>query len=120
MRVRCGVTHALPVYAALLQALADSFNAKKRQGLVQGHGSGYGGSGFKFDKDEDAKVKQARKSKAKVSTHTHRLWFDELSIGCWAAACILAKLRQLPGTWACHAVLCCVVCKMRRLGDRHA
>ncbi len=40
--------------------------SKKKQGLVQGHGSGYGGSGFKFDKTEDNKIKQARKSKAKV------------------------------------------------------
>ena len=49
-----------------LQALADSFAAKRKAGLVQGHGSGYGGSGFKFDKEEDNKVKAARKSKAKV------------------------------------------------------
>jgi hypothetical protein len=39
---------------------------KRKQGLVQGHGSGYGGSGFKFDKDEDQKVKAARRQKAKV------------------------------------------------------
>jgi len=50
----------------LLQALADAFNAKRKAGLVQGHGSGYGGSGYKFDKEEDAQVKAARKSKAKV------------------------------------------------------
>lgn len=49
-----------------LQELAEVFASKKKQGLVQGHGSGYGGSGFKFDKAEDAKIKQARKSKAKV------------------------------------------------------
>jgi hypothetical protein len=49
-----------------LQQLAEVFASKKKQGLVQGHGSGYGGSGFKFDKAEDAKIKQARKSKAKV------------------------------------------------------
>lgn len=48
------------------QDLAEVFMSKKKQGLVQGHGSGYGGSGFKFDKAEDAKIKQARKSKAKV------------------------------------------------------
>jgi hypothetical protein len=48
------------------QDLAEAFASKKKQGLVQGHGSGYGGSGFKFDKAEDAKIKQARKSKAKV------------------------------------------------------
>ncbi|KAF8072380.1 RH42 [Scenedesmus sp. PABB004] len=48
-----------------LQALADSFTAKRKAGLVQGHGSGFGGSGFKFDKDEDSLVKAARKSKAK-------------------------------------------------------
>lgn len=46
--------------------MAEAFLSKKKQGLVQGHGSGYGGSGFKFDKAEDAKVKAARKSKAKV------------------------------------------------------
>jgi hypothetical protein len=50
-----------------LQALAESFQAKRKAGLVQGHGSGYGGSGYKFDKSEDAKIKAARKSKAKVS-----------------------------------------------------
>jgi hypothetical protein len=49
-----------------LQALAESFQAKRKAGLVQGHGSGYGGSGYKFDKSEDAKIKAARKSKAKV------------------------------------------------------
>ncbi|WIA28105.1 hypothetical protein OEZ86_010685 [Tetradesmus obliquus] len=48
-----------------LQALADAFQAKRKAGLVQGHGSGYGGSGYKFDKSEDAKIKAARKSKAK-------------------------------------------------------
>jgi hypothetical protein len=50
----------------VLQALAESFQAKRKAGLVQGHGSGYGGSGYKFDKSEDAKIKAARKSKAKV------------------------------------------------------
>jgi len=60
--------HCPPPCTAIwwLQDLADAFLAKKKQGLVQGHGSGYGGSGFKFDKAEDAKVKAARKSKAKV------------------------------------------------------
>lgn len=56
-----------------LQALADSFAAKRNAGLVQGHGSGYGGSGFKFDKEEDNKVKAARKSKAKVGVCVENL-----------------------------------------------
>jgi len=46
--------------------MADSFAAKRKQGLVQGHGSGYGGTGFKFDKHEESQVKAARKAKAKV------------------------------------------------------
>ncbi|GMH39795.1 hypothetical protein BSKO_07693 [Bryopsis sp. KO-2023] len=48
-----------------LQNLADAFSQKKKQGLVQGHGSGYGGSGFKFDYDEEDKRKAARKAVAK-------------------------------------------------------
>ena len=35
-----------------MQALSNAFNEKKKQGLVQSHGSGYGGSGFKFDTSE--------------------------------------------------------------------
>lgn len=46
--------------------MANAHMEKRKQGLVQGHGSGYGGSGFKFDKDEDQKVKAARRQKAKV------------------------------------------------------
>jgi hypothetical protein len=38
--------------------MADSFNAKRKAGLVAGHGSGYGGSGFKFNVEEQDKVKQ--------------------------------------------------------------
>lgn len=44
-----------------LQELADGFLQKKKQGLVQGHGSGYGGSGFKFDDDEEDRRRAARK-----------------------------------------------------------
>ena len=32
--------------------MANAFNEKRKQGLVQGHGSGYGGTGFKFDNSE--------------------------------------------------------------------
>lgn len=46
--------------------MADSFQAKRKAGLVQGHGSGYGGTGFKFDRNEESQVKAARKAKAKV------------------------------------------------------
>lgn len=37
-----------------MQALANSFQEKKKAGLVKGHGSGFGGSGFGFDKSEEA------------------------------------------------------------------
>lgn len=47
-----------------LQAMADSFDSKRKAGLVQAHGSGYGGSGFKFDQEEEDKTKAVRKAKA--------------------------------------------------------
>ncbi len=48
-----------------LQDLADGFNAKRKAGLVSGHGSGFGGTGFKFNSEEDDKIKVARKAAAK-------------------------------------------------------
>jgi ATP-dependent RNA helicase DDX46/PRP5 len=73
-----------------LQALAESFQAKRKAGLVQGHGSGYGGSGYKFDKSEDAKIKAARKSKAKVG--------GCLLFGCVSCLCMrLTRIRYGNG-----------------------
>lgn len=47
-----------------LAALADSFNRKRRAGLVQGHGSGFGGSGYAFSLLEDGQRNQERKQLA--------------------------------------------------------
>ena len=47
-----------------LLALADSFNRKRRDGLVQAHGSGFGGSGFAFSLLEDGQRIQERKQLA--------------------------------------------------------
>jgi hypothetical protein len=44
-----------------LLALAESFNAKRKAGTAQAHGSGYGGSGFKFNTQEDELRKALRK-----------------------------------------------------------
>ena len=38
--------------------MADGFTAKRKAGLVAGHGSGYGGSGFKFNEEEEDKAKK--------------------------------------------------------------
>lgn len=40
-----------------LQAMAESFKQKLKDGTVQGHASGFGGSGFKFSLDEESKTK---------------------------------------------------------------
>lgn len=48
-----------------LIALATGFTEKRRQGLVNAHGSGYGGSGFKFNSSEQDQYVQARKAQAK-------------------------------------------------------
>jgi len=47
-----------------LQDLSEVFLKKKKEGLVQGHGTGYGGSGFKFDDAEAAAKKRERKANA--------------------------------------------------------
>lgn len=49
-----------PVPSDLL-ALAQSFEAKRKAGTVQAHGSGYGGSGFKFNNQEEELRKALRK-----------------------------------------------------------
>jgi ATP-dependent RNA helicase DDX46/PRP5 len=41
--------------------MAESFQGKRKAGLVQAHGSGYGGSGYKFDATEDDSKKAERK-----------------------------------------------------------
>lgn len=45
-----------------LQAMADAFEAKRKDGRAQLHSSGFGGSGFKFDATEDNAVKAYKKS----------------------------------------------------------
>eukprot|EP00798_Chlamydomonas_sp_ICE-L_P003694 gene3694-13762_t len=56
------LTYSLPLD---LSDLSKGFQEKRRQGLVEAHGSGYGGSGYKFDSEEHDKVKQSRKDQAK-------------------------------------------------------
>jgi hypothetical protein len=44
-----------------LQAMADAFEQKRKEGRAQLHSSGFGGSGFKFDASEDNAVKAYKK-----------------------------------------------------------
>mmetsp|Transcript_27558 Transcript_27558/g.38040 ORF Transcript_27558/g.38040 Transcript_27558/m.38040 type:complete len:531 (-) Transcript_27558:118-1710(-) len=62
--VRALTESSRPVPADL-QQIAQAFEAKRKEGLVQTHGSGYGGTGFKFDSEEAAEKKAERKAKAK-------------------------------------------------------
>lgn len=54
-----------------LLAMADSFQAKRKAGTVQAHGSGYGGSGFKFDAIEEDQVKADRKVRLGLHPDVH-------------------------------------------------
>jgi hypothetical protein len=89
---------------ACVQALAESFNDKRKRGLVKAHGSGYGGSGFQFDRGEDAAHEAKQKGLTVVAEYQQRRpRRRELYEGredCGAAGRRAAKSRDGCADWS--------------------
>ena len=50
-----------------VQAMADEFTRKRKEGLVGAAGSGFGGSGFKFNQEEQDLLRKQKRDAARAA-----------------------------------------------------